>query len=249
MRVIAHTEASIRSPRIRVRAGRGPRGVPSAGRRAHLALPAHERDARPHGCAARRCRAVRFSSTRVAVRWWTKGRSWQRSGRTVGRRRARRFRARAGRASWTRGPLRCRAVTAPRLTRDTRAAMADLAVDNVLAVLDGRPPLTPVVPVLARCRSQAAGRRPTDERCESASWLGPVGHHPPSPAAVRQTQGRRLPSALGSSHVPSGWGVPRPAAAVLTRPSLAASSPARRGRWRPCTPRCACTRCAWSTCR
>lgn len=31
-------------------------------------------------------------------------------------------------------------------TRETRAAMADLAVDNVLAVLAGRPPLTPVVP-------------------------------------------------------------------------------------------------------
>lgn len=29
-------------------------------------------------------------------------------------------------------------------TRETRAAMADLAVDNVLAVLSGRPPLTPV---------------------------------------------------------------------------------------------------------
>jgi glyoxylate reductase len=30
-------------------------------------------------------------------------------------------------------------------TVETRAAMADLAVDNVLAVLDGRPPLTAVV--------------------------------------------------------------------------------------------------------
>jgi glyoxylate reductase len=29
-------------------------------------------------------------------------------------------------------------------TRETRAAMANLAVDNVLAVLSGRPPLTPV---------------------------------------------------------------------------------------------------------
>jgi glyoxylate reductase len=29
-------------------------------------------------------------------------------------------------------------------TRETRTAMADLAVSNVLAVLDGRPPLTPV---------------------------------------------------------------------------------------------------------
>ena len=29
-------------------------------------------------------------------------------------------------------------------TMDTRAAMVDLAVDNILAVLDGRPPLTPV---------------------------------------------------------------------------------------------------------
>ncbi len=31
-------------------------------------------------------------------------------------------------------------------TRETRAAMADLAVDNVLAVLAGRPPLTPINP-------------------------------------------------------------------------------------------------------
>ena len=30
-------------------------------------------------------------------------------------------------------------------TREARQAMADLAVDNVLAVLDGRPPLTPVI--------------------------------------------------------------------------------------------------------
>ncbi len=48
---------------------------------------------------------------------------------------------------------RCDVVLLPYLgsaTRDTRAAMADLAVDNVLAVLEGRPPLTPVVPVLAR---------------------------------------------------------------------------------------------------
>jgi glyoxylate reductase len=29
-------------------------------------------------------------------------------------------------------------------TTETRTAMADLAADNVLAVLDGRPPLTPV---------------------------------------------------------------------------------------------------------
>ena len=29
-------------------------------------------------------------------------------------------------------------------TRETRAAMADLAVDNVLAVLSGTPPLTPI---------------------------------------------------------------------------------------------------------
>jgi glyoxylate reductase len=29
-------------------------------------------------------------------------------------------------------------------TVDTRTAMADLAVDNVVAVLSGRPPLTPV---------------------------------------------------------------------------------------------------------
>jgi lactate dehydrogenase-like 2-hydroxyacid dehydrogenase len=29
-------------------------------------------------------------------------------------------------------------------TRETRTAMADLAIDNVLAVLDGRPPLTPI---------------------------------------------------------------------------------------------------------
>ncbi len=38
-------------------------------------------------------------------------------------------------------------VLAPHLgsaTRETRTAMADLAVRNVLAVLDGRPPLTPV---------------------------------------------------------------------------------------------------------
>jgi glyoxylate reductase len=38
-------------------------------------------------------------------------------------------------------------VLAPHLgsaTRETRTAMAELAVDNVLAVLDGRPPLTPV---------------------------------------------------------------------------------------------------------
>lgn len=38
-------------------------------------------------------------------------------------------------------------VLAPHLgsaTRETRTAMADLAVTNVLAVLDGRPPLTPV---------------------------------------------------------------------------------------------------------
>jgi glyoxylate reductase len=40
-------------------------------------------------------------------------------------------------------------VLAPHLgsaTGETRAAMASLAVDNVLAVLDGRPPLTPVLP-------------------------------------------------------------------------------------------------------
>ena len=38
-------------------------------------------------------------------------------------------------------------ILAPHLgsaTRETRTAMASLAVDNVLAVLDGRPPLTPV---------------------------------------------------------------------------------------------------------
>jgi lactate dehydrogenase-like 2-hydroxyacid dehydrogenase len=38
-------------------------------------------------------------------------------------------------------------VLAPHLgsaTRETRTAMADLAVRNVLAVLDGRPPVTPV---------------------------------------------------------------------------------------------------------
>jgi lactate dehydrogenase-like 2-hydroxyacid dehydrogenase len=38
-------------------------------------------------------------------------------------------------------------VLAPHLgsaTRETRTAMADLAVSNVLAVLDGRSPLTPV---------------------------------------------------------------------------------------------------------
>jgi glyoxylate reductase len=38
-------------------------------------------------------------------------------------------------------------VLAPHLgsaTRETRTAMAQLAVENVLAVLDGRPPLTPV---------------------------------------------------------------------------------------------------------
>ena len=38
-------------------------------------------------------------------------------------------------------------VLAPHLgsaTRETRTAMADLAVDNALAVLHGRPPLTPV---------------------------------------------------------------------------------------------------------
>jgi glyoxylate reductase len=29
-------------------------------------------------------------------------------------------------------------------TTETRTAMADLAVENVLAVLEGRPPLTPV---------------------------------------------------------------------------------------------------------
>ncbi len=31
-------------------------------------------------------------------------------------------------------------------TRETRTAMADLAVRNVLAVLGGQPPLTPVAP-------------------------------------------------------------------------------------------------------
>jgi len=39
-------------------------------------------------------------------------------------------------------------VLAPHLgsaTRETRLAMADLAVRNVIAVLDGRPPLTPVL--------------------------------------------------------------------------------------------------------
>ena len=39
------------------------------------------------------------------------------------------------------------AALAPHLgsaTRETRTAMAMLAVENVLAVLDGRPPLTPV---------------------------------------------------------------------------------------------------------
>jgi glyoxylate reductase len=39
-------------------------------------------------------------------------------------------------------------VLAPHLgsaTTEARTAMAALAVDNVLAVLDGRPPLTPVV--------------------------------------------------------------------------------------------------------
>ena len=38
-------------------------------------------------------------------------------------------------------------VLAPHLgsaTRETRTAMADLAVANVIAVLDGRPPVTPV---------------------------------------------------------------------------------------------------------
>jgi glyoxylate reductase len=38
-------------------------------------------------------------------------------------------------------------VLAPHLgsaTRETRTAMAQLAVENVLAVLDGRPPVTPV---------------------------------------------------------------------------------------------------------
>jgi glyoxylate reductase len=29
-------------------------------------------------------------------------------------------------------------------TRETRTAMADLAIDNVLAVLSGEPPLTPI---------------------------------------------------------------------------------------------------------
>jgi glyoxylate reductase len=40
-------------------------------------------------------------------------------------------------------------VLAPHLgsaTRETRTAMADLAVSNVLAVLHGRPALTPVTP-------------------------------------------------------------------------------------------------------
>ena len=40
-------------------------------------------------------------------------------------------------------------VLAPHLgsaTRETRTAMADLAVSNVLAVLQGRPALTPVSP-------------------------------------------------------------------------------------------------------
>jgi len=39
-------------------------------------------------------------------------------------------------------------VLAPHLgsaTRETRLAMADLAVRNVIAVLNGRPPLTPVL--------------------------------------------------------------------------------------------------------
>ena len=38
-------------------------------------------------------------------------------------------------------------VLAPHLgsaTVDTRRAMGDMAIDNVLAVLDGKPPLTPV---------------------------------------------------------------------------------------------------------
>jgi glyoxylate reductase len=42
---------------------------------------------------------------------------------------------------------RCDVVLLPHIgsaTQGTRAAMADLAVDNALAVLDGRPPLTPV---------------------------------------------------------------------------------------------------------
>jgi glyoxylate reductase len=39
--------------------------------------------------------------------------------------------------------------------RETRAAMADLAVDNVLAVLAGRPPLTPVFPPPARSRVES----------------------------------------------------------------------------------------------
>ena len=48
------------------------------------------------------------------------------------------------------GLLSCEnVVLAPHLgsaTRETRTAMAELAVANVVAVLDGRPPLTPVVP-------------------------------------------------------------------------------------------------------
>jgi glyoxylate reductase len=44
-------------------------------------------------------------------------------------------------------------------TTETRTAMADLAVDNVVAVLSGRPPLTPV---LGRC--PARGGRPTASR-------------------------------------------------------------------------------------
>ena len=43
-------------------------------------------------------------------------------------------------------------VLAPHLgsaTRETRTAMIDLAVSNVIEVLSGRPPLTPVRPTAA----------------------------------------------------------------------------------------------------
>jgi glyoxylate reductase len=58
-------------------------------------------------------------------------------------------------------------VLAPHLgsaTRETRTAMIDLAVSNVIEVLAGRPPLTPVSPAARNATGSAAGQNATGER-------------------------------------------------------------------------------------
>lgn len=94
-------------------------------------------------------------------------------------------------------------------TRETRAAMADLAVDNVLAVLAGQPPLTPVLPpalpVEPRASAvQAERQEPAgDERATSLQLLA-------APAATRipgqqrpvvPTTGLGAPAAAGRTGI------------------------------------------------